>query len=264
VKLGKLKRHWDKMASTDAMRAIAGSPGKQKGRPWREEEFFETGVTEIEHSLAQIAAAGVNIKKGKALDFGSGIGRLTQALAPHFSQVVGVDVSTQMLQLAEQYNRYPSNCRYSQITSYDLRQFADGEFDFVYSNVVLQHIEPRYAKQYIAEFLRVLADGGTAMFMLHVGPPRDAIQRLKLMVPKSIANVYRLLKHRGVGWQEMFWIEKNEVIDLLKRAGATSVQTFPFESISGTSVAQWFVAVKQTKTQGAENRPEPATFDSRH
>ena len=35
-----------------------------------------------------------------ALDFGCGIGRLSQALAEHFDQVYGVDISPKMIELA--------------------------------------------------------------------------------------------------------------------------------------------------------------------
>src|SRR5665213_3636683 len=39
----------------------------------------------------------------------------------------------------------------------DLSRFADGSIDMIYSWITLQHVRPRYARQYIREFLRVLA-----------------------------------------------------------------------------------------------------------
>jgi len=38
--------------------------------------------------------------------------------------------------------------------------------DFVYSRLVLQHIHPRYVRQYLAEFVRVLRNDGVLVFQL--------------------------------------------------------------------------------------------------
>ncbi len=45
---------------------------------------------------------------GKALDFGCGVGRLTQALADYFNEVAGVDVSPTMVNKALEYNKKPT------------------------------------------------------------------------------------------------------------------------------------------------------------
>lgn len=38
----------------------------------------------------------------------------------------------------------------------DLSQFDDSSFDFVYSNIVLQHVSNELQRAYLAEFCRVL------------------------------------------------------------------------------------------------------------
>src|SRR4051812_46865197 len=90
---------------------------------------------------------------GRALDFGCGVGRLTQALARHFTHVTGIDISEQMLDLARQYNRHGERVEYALNTRPDLSQWPDHTFDFVYSIITLQHMEPVYARRYIAEFV---------------------------------------------------------------------------------------------------------------
>jgi SAM-dependent methyltransferase len=52
----------------------------------------------------------------------------------------------------------------------DLRLFPDNSFDLVYSNIVLQHMEPRYSESYIGEFIRVLKPGGMTYFQLPAEP----------------------------------------------------------------------------------------------
>lgn len=51
----------------------------------------------------------------------------------------------------------------------DLARFPDGTFTFIYSTLVLQHMEPQFSKGYIREFVRVLAPGGVLAFQLPAG-----------------------------------------------------------------------------------------------
>jgi SAM-dependent methyltransferase len=44
--------------------------------------------------------------------------------------------------------------------------FHDDFFDFIYTNIVLQHMRPEYSKAYLKEFLRVLSPGGLLVFQL--------------------------------------------------------------------------------------------------
>ena len=53
---------------------------------------------------------------------------------------------------------------------FHLRIFDSDSFAFVYSSIVLQHLEPRYQKRYLSEFIRVLAPGGLLVFQLPSEP----------------------------------------------------------------------------------------------
>ena len=62
---------------------------------------METGEREISLLMHEMRSLGISVNQhGRALDFGCGVGRLTQALARRFDTVVGVDVSPQMVRLA--------------------------------------------------------------------------------------------------------------------------------------------------------------------
>jgi SAM-dependent methyltransferase len=93
-------------------------------------------------------------------------------MAQRFDRCDGVDISASMLEVAERYNRFPDRCIYRLNVRADLALFPDGTFTFIYSTIVLQHMEPQYSKAYIREFLRVLAPGGLLVFQVpgHVGP----------------------------------------------------------------------------------------------
>ncbi len=147
------------------MWAVLTTDGKEHGR-WSAEEFFATGRAEIEMILAGAAQRSVTIRRGVVLDFGCGVGRLSQALADHFARVDGVDIAPSMLVAARRLDHHPGRVFYHLNAEPHLRLFTDATFDFVYSTLVLQHMAPESAKGYIAEFCRLLRSGGVAVFQL--------------------------------------------------------------------------------------------------
>jgi len=165
MQIEELQKNWEAFAQSDPMWAILSAPDKQ-GRKWDPQEFFQSGVIEIEAVLSQADALDITIQRDKALDFGCGLGRLTQALCQHFEGCYGIDIAPTMISGARKFNRFGNRCNYIVNSDPDLRCFPDGLFNFIYTNIVLQHMQPRYSKGYIKEFLRVLARGGVALFQV--------------------------------------------------------------------------------------------------
>ena len=130
-----------------------------------EEAFFQSGLIEVEWLLALLS--DINIQpSGPALDFGCGIGRLTQALACHFDDVVGVDIAPSMLEIANARNAFPEKCRYLLNQKDNLAIFGNEEFNLIMTSIVLQHVGPELAKKYLAEMIRILKPGGILFFQL--------------------------------------------------------------------------------------------------
>lgn len=177
MELRDLQRHWDAFGKTDPMWAVLTSPDKKHGR-WDPDEFFRTGQDEIAKTLALLEELGLKVPRRRALDFGCGVGRLTQALGDRFDEVDGIDIAPSMLQLADEHNRHGDRCRYHLNEGDDLRAFPDGVFDFIYSAHVLQHMEPRYARRYVEEFVRLLTPEGAAFFEITTEPVTGATQPL--------------------------------------------------------------------------------------
>lgn len=144
-----------------------------KDNKWDSSEFFATGREEIDEALQYLEGIRIDVDKGRALDFGCGVGRLTQALATEFKEVVGVDISNSMVDCARSYNRHGKCCRYVVNTSDDLELFGDESFDFIYTNRTLQHSPPEATTRYIAEFFRILRPGGVALFQVPSGKRHD-------------------------------------------------------------------------------------------
>jgi SAM-dependent methyltransferase len=160
--LNSLKDDWESLAERDALHAILTDATKVSGQ-WDVKEFMATGNTEIEMLMQHLSGLNnVPDRDGAALDFGCGVGRLTQALGRYFGSCVGVDISQAMVQQAQSLNEIP-HCRYIATSDIPLPFSAD-VFSFIYSNIVLQHIPRRFAKKYLCELVRVLKPGGLLVF----------------------------------------------------------------------------------------------------
>ncbi len=165
-----LKKHWEAFGREDPLWAILTDASRRGGR-WDLDEFLAHGEDDVSRYLAELDHLGVTVDRGRALDFGCGVGRLTQALAERFQECDGVDIAAPMIEEARRINRHGERCRYHVNDVVNLKLFGSSRFDFVLSFIVLQHMEPRYAKTYIGEFLRVLRPGGIALFQVPVPSP---------------------------------------------------------------------------------------------
>ncbi|MEO5961236.1 MAG: methyltransferase domain-containing protein [Opitutaceae bacterium] len=227
MKLWQTRRHWEKFARTDPHWAVLTAPDKRNGR-WDEAEFFATGRATIEGELARVRAIAPDLRFGHALDFGCGVGRLTQALAQHFARATGVDISTQMLALARAHNPHADRVTFVHNSRPDLSCFASGTFDFVYSLITLQHLAPAYAHGYIREFIRVLAPGGVALFQI---PARSIVPPRRRFSWSPGTRLWRLA-NRSLAAQpimEMHAISRDQVLATLASAGAEVLDVFRYD-----------------------------------
>ena len=167
--LENLKRHWDALGRKDPLWAILIDPAKRNGG-WNADEFFRTGEKDVEIILRHVGALNFPLKRAAALDFGCGVGRLTQALCRHFEYCCGVDIAPSMIRHAIEHNRYGKRCHYVAHDRNDLSLFGDNTFDFICSLITLQHMRPEYSERYFGEFLRILKPGG----LLVVQMPSEA------------------------------------------------------------------------------------------
>ena len=156
---------WEEHAQFDPLWAIL-SADEKLGRQWDVYDFFSIGAHDIDCVMADIDRLDIPVSRGKALDFGCGVGRLSQALADYFESVVGVDVSPTMIRLARELNFNGDQVEFLLNQVDDLSALESGAFDFVNSLITLQHIPPEVTKSYLREFLRILKPGGILMFDL--------------------------------------------------------------------------------------------------
>jgi SAM-dependent methyltransferase len=192
--------YWDQHAASDPLWAVLAFPDKRGGR-WRLQEFMKTGEREIALLFHRFAELQLQVPSGQALDFGCGVGRLTQALARRLEHVIGFDISPVMIDLARRLNRYPDGARYICTADIGLDELPAQSFGCIYSNIVLQHVAPEISVRYLGELFRLLQPGGLLVFQLpshhesHVNaeitPMPDAAYRaaieLTTAAPASVA-----------------------------------------------------------------------------
>ncbi|MFT4664009.1 MAG: ubiquinone/menaquinone biosynthesis C-methylase UbiE [Polaribacter sp.] len=221
MKLNDLKKNWDQFGKEDPYWAILTDPDK-KDNKWDEQDFFESGRLRTDQVAKRIRRLNPNFSFHSALDFGCGSGRLTQGLANHFEMVAGVDIAASMIQLANEKNK-KDNCTYFLNEKNDLSLFKNKEFDFVFSEMTLQHMQPKYAKNYIKDFLRIIKPEGIIMFQIPSKPDRGTrihhsfSSRIKqsfsrFLRPKSLENKALIM--------EMYWIPIDEMVAFLTEHGA--------------------------------------------
>lgn len=186
------------------------------------EEFFQSGVDHVTGLISYLDSLGLEVGRGRALDFGCGVGRLSQALAVHFREVVGVDISSSMLERAREFNRHGDRVRYEHNTREDLTLFPDASFDFVYSDITLQHVPPASCRRYVREFFRVVKPGGLAVFQMRGGPavrPGSVGEKIYLLRRRSLRRLWKQV--RGRPPYEMHHIARELMEEHIRHSGGT-------------------------------------------
>ena len=158
------QQYWDQHAAVDPLWTVLSFPDK-RGK-WNLQEFMKTGEREIALLFHRFNELQLTVPSRHALDFGCGVGRLTQALARRVDRVVGADISAVMIRHARALNRYSDRADYLCTGERGLDTLPSGSFDCIYSNIVLQHVEPQLSRGYLDEFFRLLRPGGLLVFQL--------------------------------------------------------------------------------------------------
>jgi hypothetical protein len=87
-------------------------------------------------------------------------------LARRQQSVLGADISRGMVDLARRLNQYADRAEYMCTAETGLETLTAQSFQFIYSNIVLQHVAPDLSVQYLGEFFRLLEPGGLLVFQL--------------------------------------------------------------------------------------------------
>lgn len=224
-----LAKKWDKFAEIDPLWSILSWNDKRNNQ-WESDDFFHTGKIEINELIKEIKSLDLKLNYIKAVDFGCGVGRLTLPLAKYFNTVFGVDVSSKMINLANRYKN-TNKSHYILNQENNLKIFNDNSIDFVYSNITLQHMKPKYTKKYIKEFIRITKPDGLIVFQLASDPKENTAgvitilkRKIKKIIPYGILDFYRRRKENKEIIMDMYGIKKDCINKIVKKQGATIIK----------------------------------------
>jgi SAM-dependent methyltransferase len=176
----RLQSVWEEQARADPLWAVLSEPNLA-GRRWDLDRFLATGRQSVTSSLARFGELGGSLPhRDLAVDFGCGVGRLSQALAAEFDRVIGVDVSPTMVAVATRVNQYGDRVQYLLNEGTDLAGIPDRSASLAFTHITLQHMPPTLARRYLVELLRIVRPGGGLIFQVpshyaetYLHPDRD-------------------------------------------------------------------------------------------
>jgi SAM-dependent methyltransferase len=179
---------WQSLGEDDPDWAVLSEPGKKHGG-WATdlERFYATGQMDVAEVLRRLPT----FPRNRAIDWGSGTGRLSLALAQQFELVTCLDVSNSMLA------QLTSRAQQRGITNIEPVHLDDfrpaGDHDLCLSLLVLQHLPDKSAMaETIALMVASLRVGGFAFVEI----PAEGLTFRTLIEPRFRA--YRFLRRLGV------------------------------------------------------------------
>lgn len=127
------------------------------------------------------------------LDIGVGGGRTSIHFANACKRYVGTDISEEMVEACRRrFAGWPQSVRFVQADARDLRQFRDGEFDFVmFSFNGIDCIDPEGRLATFREIARVLKSHGVFVFSSHNVrgiPERMSLRRQLTWHPRNLLS----------------------------------------------------------------------------
>lgn len=185
------------------------------------EEFFESGEEytgriwrEIRENLEP------DFDPQRSLDFGCGVGRLTLPIARRSQQTVGVDISQKMLDEAEKNARRMNLTNITFIKGDDGLTGLVGEFDFVHSYIVIQHIKPKTGEVIFRRLIELLAENGIGALHLTYYQPGKRSSVFRYKIYRSFPFIYKLrnflLKQRKEPLIPVYNYDLNRIMEILQ------------------------------------------------
>ncbi|MDE3198001.1 MAG: methyltransferase domain-containing protein [Acidobacteriota bacterium] len=202
-----MERDWDARAREAPEHYIATAH-----KTWDPAEFFRSGEINADNEILSDPDIPIT---GSMLEIGCGAGRMTKALAAIYAEVYAVDISAEMIALAQRNLSGLPNVHLHKNSGADLAHLPDGSLDFAFSYIVFQHIPSREAiASYIREVHRCLKPGGIFKFQVQGDTTiRSESEGSWLGAPISVEEAHALalasdfepIRTQGEGTQ-YFWL----------------------------------------------------------
>lgn len=198
--MGNTDKAWQRLGQIDPYFAVLAHPRFREAAIEGDtrHEFFTSGEDHVERLFASIREnLDPEFAPRRALDFGCGVGRVTIPLARRIAQVVAIDVSDSMIDEANKNCEEAGVRNVTLLKSDDSLENAPGDFDFIHSFIVFQHIPPRRGEMIFCAMLRRLSDNGVGalhfIYASRVSGWRRLLRKLRATFPfvNGLANLVK-------------------------------------------------------------------------
>jgi 2-polyprenyl-3-methyl-5-hydroxy-6-metoxy-1,4-benzoquinol methylase len=188
------------------------------------EKFFENGKRQVAKLEREIEGfTGCTLDGRRALDFGCGVGRLALPLAERCEYVYGLDISSGALKGADARAK---RLNLTNVEWLDADRVAElsGQYDYVQSLLVFQHIPSREGERIFDTLVRGLRPDGVGAIQLTLRPPHPLAGFLHSKSKSSLAATNPMRLVRGWDWSYPYMLihsySLNRICQLLANAGA--------------------------------------------
>jgi SAM-dependent methyltransferase len=233
-------RHaWDVLAEANAMWASCTS-GKRR-LVWDKQAFMLTGAREVAWIMAHAHGIGaVPDVVECALDFGCGPGRLIEALAAIAPEVIGVDTSHAMLELA----RANHQGRQAVTFTSDIDEVATASIDVAYSTFVLQHLHEAARRSALSAISRTLRVGGVFIFQFPHHPRMTPYGLPWYILPNKVLMWIQETIYRIPASMPMYWRSFAKLPRELNERGLHLIEKVEGLHYSPNWVDTWHIATR--------------------
>jgi SAM-dependent methyltransferase len=227
---------WSKLSLDDPFWAVLSSE-EYRGKELSADQlraFFETGERDVAQLFGFIKRHLLtDFRPKRSLDFGCGVGRLLFPIARLSGDAVGVDVAAGMLDLCRRFAAEHGLDNITLIQNDDRLSDVSGEFDFISTYIVLQHIPPERGYYLLERLMQLLRIGGVGSihvtyakhrrFLVHEGRHAKFYRREGTV----IHDVGPTPDHQPVGSITMFDYDLNQVMVIISQYAGHPIMVLP-------------------------------------
>ena len=206
----RIVKGWSILGETDAFWSVLTQPQYHTNEfEKNKEQFFKSGKDSAGNFISSLRRSGINHNlMHSCMDFGCGVARVSAHLAPHFTKVIGVDISQPHLDLAKVHldNLKIDNVELLHLKGYESFN-ALPKVDVIFSVIVLQHNPPPIIFSLIKKLLGLLNPDGVAYF------------QVPTYKNGYLFEVNRYLSSEPTTSLEMHFLPQKEVFKAINQAG---------------------------------------------
>jgi 2-polyprenyl-3-methyl-5-hydroxy-6-metoxy-1,4-benzoquinol methylase len=165
----RIHKQWEHLGATEPFWSVVTQPQYYVNEfEAHREQFYKSGNHSCQVFLSALRRSGVNLADlNTCLDWGCGVGRVTEYLAGEFRNVIAADISKAHIDLAQKHLRSKGVVNVELLQWLSLQQIQQlPQVDAIFSVITLQHNPPPVMAWMLSTLLANLRSGGVAYLQL--------------------------------------------------------------------------------------------------